>query len=25
MISYDHGSLKQVKATIAGDRTSDGW
>ena len=22
MISYDHGSLKQVKATIAGDRTS---
>ena len=25
MISYDHGSLKQVRATIAGDRTSDGW
>ena len=25
MITYDHGSLKQVKATIEGDRTHDGW
>jgi hypothetical protein len=25
MIQYDHGSLKQVKATIEGDRTHDGW
>ena len=25
MIAYDHGSLRQVKATIEGDRTHDGW
>jgi hypothetical protein len=25
MIAYDHGSLRQVKNTIKGDRTSDGW
>ena len=25
MISYDNGSLKQVRATVAGDGTSDGW
>ena len=25
MISYDNGSLRQVRATVAGDGTSDGW